>query len=208
MKVPQHSMPPKFNKIILTGVAGFIGSNLAKQLLALGHHVIGIDKLLYGSMHNVEPLLAHPHFRFLERDVRFKSTLANLSPDALMHLASYKIPRYTDALDTLEINDLMIRNVGGSCVEKGMKLVFSSTSDGYGKNPHVPFHENCDLVIGPTTVKRWAYAVSKIFSEQVSAKRFSLSSTPSLPKRVPKRPVPSGARSQTSCASNSPIWRS
>lgn len=101
--------------------------------------ISGIDNLSYGSMRNVEPLLAHPPLQFLEREVRYQSSLADLSTDALVHLASYRIPRYTDALDTLEINDLMIRNVVESCIENGMKLVFSSTSDVYGKNPQAPF---------------------------------------------------------------------
>ena len=46
------------------------------------------------------------------------------------------------------------------------KIIFASTSDVYGKNPDIPFDENSDLVMGPTTVKRWAYALSKMYGEQ------------------------------------------
>jgi len=46
------------------------------------------------------------------------------------------------------------------------KIVFSSTSDVYGKNPNLPFSETSDLVLGPTTIKRWAYSLSKIYGEQ------------------------------------------
>ena len=60
----------------------------------------------------------------------------------------------------------MTQNVVEYCKANKTKIVFASTSDVYGKNTSVPFHENCDLILGPTTVKRWAYAVSKIYGEQ------------------------------------------
>jgi UDP-glucose 4-epimerase len=60
----------------------------------------------------------------------------------------------------------MLRNCVAACLKKKMKLVFASTSDVYGKNPELPYSEKSNLVLGPTTVKRWAYAVSKIYGEQ------------------------------------------
>jgi UDP-glucose 4-epimerase len=66
----------------------------------------------------------------------------------------------------LEENYLMLRNI----VQKGIldksKIVFASTSDVYGKSVSLPFTEESDLVMGPTTVKRWAYALSKMYGEQ------------------------------------------
>jgi UDP-glucose 4-epimerase len=60
----------------------------------------------------------------------------------------------------------MLKNVTQKCVLDKSKIIFASTSDVYGKNPKIPFNENSDLVIGPTTVKRWAYALSKMYGEQ------------------------------------------
>jgi len=52
------------------------------------------------------------------------------------------------------------------CLMDKAKIVFASTSDVYGKNIKPPFNEESDLVMGPTTVKRWAYALSKMYGEQ------------------------------------------
>ena len=153
-------------KILITGVAGFIGSNLAKRLLERGHHVTGIDNLNYGFMRNIEPVQGNPDFQFIMGDIANPLILKDVKADIIVHLASQKIPRYTNALRTLEENYLMLRNVVHKCNMDKSKILFASTSDVYGKNANIPFAENSDLVMGPTTVKRWAYALSKMYGEQ------------------------------------------
>ena len=153
-------------KVLITGAAGFIGSNLANHLLGNGHNVTGIDNLNYGFMRNVEPIKHHPNFKFILGDIANPHILKDVHADVIVHLASQKIPRYTSALRTLDENYLMLRNVVDKCKMDGSKILFASTSDVYGKNPNVPFNENSDLVMGPTTVKRWAYALSKMYGEQ------------------------------------------
>lgn len=153
-------------KILITGAAGFIGSNLTSRLLEKGHSVIGIDNLDYGFLRNVEDLKKNPNFTFIVGDIANPLILKDVNADIIVHLASQKIPRYTTALRTLEENYLMLRNVVQKCVLNKSKIIFASTSDVYGKNPNIPFNENSDLVMGPTTVKRWAYALSKIYGEQ------------------------------------------
>jgi UDP-glucose 4-epimerase len=153
-------------KILITGVAGFIGSNLAKRLLGRGHTVIGIDNLGYGFMRNIEFARDNPDFKFIMGDIANPLILKDVKADIVIHLASQKIPRYSNALRTLEENYLMLRNVVQKCIYDKSKIIFASTSDVYGKNPSIPFDENSDLVMGPTTVKRWAYALSKMYGEQ------------------------------------------
>ncbi|MBS1574115.1 MAG: GDP-mannose 4,6-dehydratase [Bacteroidetes bacterium] len=153
-------------KILITGVAGFIGSNLAKRLLDRGHSVTGIDNLNYGFLRNIEPIKNHPNFEYIMGDIANPLMLNNVKADIVIHLASQKIPRYTNALRTLEENYLMLRNVVQKCIHDKSKIIFASTSDVYGKNPDVPFNEESALVMGPTTVKRWAYALSKMYGEQ------------------------------------------
>ncbi|MEP7143485.1 MAG: NAD-dependent epimerase/dehydratase family protein [Ferruginibacter sp.] len=153
-------------KVLITGVAGFIGSNLAKRLLDRGHTVIGIDNLNYGFMRNVESVKDMANFQFIMGDIANPLILKDVHADTVVHLASQKIPRYTNALRTLEENYLMLRNVVQKCIYDRSKIIFASTSDVYGKNPNIPFSENSDLVMGPTTVKRWAYALSKMYGEQ------------------------------------------
>ncbi len=152
--------------ILITGVAGFIGSNLAIKLLGLGHKVIGIDNLSYGFRRNLELIISHSNFDFIDEDFRKYDSIKNIEADALVHLASQKIPRYTNALITLSDNSIMLKNAIDKCVKDKIKLIYASTSDVYGKNPNIPYSEESDLTLGPTTVKRWAYALSKIYGEQ------------------------------------------
>ncbi len=153
-------------EIIVTGVAGFIGSNLTAKLLAEGHTVNGIDNFSFGNERNISPFRNNSKFHFFERDLRHPDAFKDINGEVLVHLASQKIPRYTNALCTLDDNAIMLKSVISKCIQDKSKLVYASTSDVYGKNEKIPFSEGSDLVMGPTTVKRWAYALSKIYGEQ------------------------------------------
>ncbi|HTJ49807.1 MAG TPA: NAD-dependent epimerase/dehydratase family protein [Cyclobacteriaceae bacterium] len=153
--------------VIITGVAGFIGSNLAKCLLENDIKVIGIDNFSFGNKRNISSFQDHPLFSFYERDLLNNKVYSDLKGDTLVHLASQKIPRYSSALKTLEDNSRMLSNAIQNCLGLNLHLVFASTSDIYGKNPNIPYHEESDILLGPTTVKRWSYALSKIHSEQL-----------------------------------------
>jgi len=152
-------------KIAITGVAGFVGSNLAKRLLSEGHEVIGIDNYSFGNSRNIEPISTNNHFTFYQRDARDYRSFADIKADVWVHLASQKIPRYSSSFYTLNDNHQMTDNLIQKCLEDKVKLVFASTSDVYGKNTDLPFNEESNLVMGPTNVKRWAYSVSKMYSE-------------------------------------------
>lgn len=154
-------------KVFITGVAGFIGSNLAKKLIVEGHKVIGIDNLSYGQLSNIASLKENSSFSLIIGDICNPYLYKKVEADVIVHLASQKIPRYSSALRTLDENRIMLSNIIEKCLKDGSRLVFSSTSDVYGKNPKVPFSEESDLVMGPTKVRRWAYAVSKMHSEQL-----------------------------------------
>ncbi|MDD1676631.1 MAG: GDP-mannose 4,6-dehydratase [Methanomicrobiales archaeon] len=155
--------------VLVTGVAGFIGSNLAQALLNRNYRVIGIDNLSQGYRRNIAAFSDHPSFEFHAIDVRDGPLLDPLAAraDVIIHLAAFKIPRYGHALDTLQVNTHGMRNILTTAAKNGTRVVFASTSDVYGRNPDLPFHEGSDLWMGPSTVKRWAYAVSKIFDEHL-----------------------------------------
>ena len=93
-------------KILVTGIAGFLGSNLLGKLLANGHQVVGIDNLSFGTLENIAPHLDHSNFVFLQKDMMEMATFESLEKDfdVIIHLAAYKIPRYGKAVDTLKIN--------------------------------------------------------------------------------------------------------
>ena len=152
-------------KIIVTGAAGFIGSNLTSKLLHEGHDVIGIDNLSFGSLSNMQNFSKNKKFTFIEKDVRDSNIFDHVKGDAIVHLASQKIPRYSNALRTLDDNSSMLKNVVKKCINDKIKIIYASSSDVYGKHPNLPYSEESDLVLGPTTVKRWSYALSKIYGE-------------------------------------------
>ncbi|MCI0720846.1 MAG: GDP-mannose 4,6-dehydratase [Acidobacteria bacterium] len=154
-------------KILVTGAAGFIGSNLCGALLAKGHAVCAVDNLSQSTTRNIEKHFGCSGFEFVQEDVRNEPAILRLAEGAtvLVHLAAYKIPRYGNALDTLTINVHGTESVLKAAREHKSRVVFASTSDVYGKNPHLPFAETHDLYLGETNVKRWAYAVSKIMDE-------------------------------------------
>jgi UDP-glucose 4-epimerase len=157
-------------KILVTGVAGFLGSHLLDKLLRSGHQVIGIDNLSMGTLANIAAHLDNHSFRFIQADVTAAATFGMVDPDVdcVIHLAAYKIPRYGHALDTLRINARGAENVLEFGRRVRCKCVLASTSDVYGRNPEPPFSEDSDSVIGSSKVARWSYAVSKLFDEHLA----------------------------------------
>ncbi len=155
--------------ILVTGAAGFIGSHLSEGLIQRGYQVIGLDNLSYGLLQNLSSLLAHPRFEFIRGDVRDFELLFNFGSrvDAIVHLAAYKIPRYGNALETLEVNAKGIENVLKISQKTGGRVLFASTSDIYGKNPNLPYSEQNDFYMGSPKIQRWSYAISKMLGEHL-----------------------------------------
>lgn len=157
-------------KIGITGAAGLIGSHLARVLLQRGDEVIAVDNLSYGQLQNIESIQTHPHFTFHTQDILdFEGLQKKFSTvDRIVHLAALKIPRYGQALLTLKTNTEGSENVLKIAAQSKIKVVLASTSDVYGKSEALPFQENGNLVVGPPDVQRWAYAVSKMYEEQLA----------------------------------------
>jgi UDP-glucose 4-epimerase len=156
--------------VLITGAAGFIGSNLTDALLARGHRVIGFDNFSHGLESNLDEARLNPNFSFYKADVCDRAALreAARGADVIAHLAAHKIPRYGKAEDTLLINSEGSHNALEVAAENRAKFILASTSDVYGKNPSIPFSETSDSVIGTSTVARWGYAVSKLFDEHLA----------------------------------------
>ena len=157
-------------EILITGAAGFIGSNLTRALIERGHRVIGLDNLSMGSISNLDGLFEHPRFRLIKADVTDLSAVLRASHqcDTIVHLAAYKIPRYGGLLDTLRINEAGGRNVLDAARQNGAHVVMASTSDVYGKSDRLPFREDGPTVLGTSASARWGYAVSKLFDEHLA----------------------------------------
>ena len=154
-------------KVLVTGAAGFIGSHVCEQLIARGHQVIGIDDLSRGEKANLASFVENPQFTFIEADAGEQSVFNHLEIDTIIHLASQKIPRYSSGWETLHENSRVASTIIDFCREKNVRLLFASTSDVYGKNPLIPYTESSDCVIGPSHIKRWAYAAAKLHTEHL-----------------------------------------
>jgi UDP-glucose 4-epimerase len=156
-------------KVAITGVAGFVGSNLVRRFLDRGDLVAGIDDFSHGTLDNLDGVAGQDRFRLVPGSILDPAALraAFAGAESVVHLAAGKIPRYGDALDTLVTN-----GEGGLAVLReahaagARRVVLASTSDCYGRNPKVPFDEDSESVIGSPHVRRWSYAVSKMFEEQ------------------------------------------
>jgi UDP-glucose 4-epimerase len=157
-------------KVLITGGAGFIGSHLVDKLIDRGHEVICVDDLTKGRVENVSRHLDQPSFRFEHQDIRDVQRLLETGRgvDVVVHLAAAKIPRYESALRVVTLNYEGVVAALNLARANEAKFVFASTSDVYGKNPHLPFREDSDLVLGPSTSRRWAYAVSKLTDEHLA----------------------------------------
>ena len=157
------------SNILVTGTAGFIGSHVSEALIQKGHRVIGLDNLSHGYLRNLASLLGNPNFEFVQGDVRDYDLLARIGRevDVILHLAAYKIPRYGNALETLDVNVKGTENVLKLSQITNCKVIFASTSDVYGKNPNLPYSETNDFYMGSPQVQRWSYAISKILGEHL-----------------------------------------
>ncbi len=158
-------------RVLVTGGAGFLGSNLVGKLLENDHQAIVVDNLSMGRLENLAEYQDHPGYSFVEADITDMATFDTIAetPDCIVHLAAFKIPRYGKALDTLQINYRGTDNVLQYAQRLNCKCVLASTSDVYGRNPDLPFsEENSNCVIGSSKAPRWAYAVSKLFDEHLA----------------------------------------
>ncbi|HEY7453589.1 MAG TPA: NAD-dependent epimerase/dehydratase family protein [Thermoleophilaceae bacterium] len=156
-------------RIGVTGGAGFIGSHLCERLLAEGREVITVDDFSHGNPGNMATFMSNPNFRFHQADCRDARKMRRIFSgcDALAHLAADKIPRYGGALKTLEGN---VEGAHAACdvaLALDVPVIITSTSDVYG-NANPPFSEDDPVVIGPSTTRRWAYAVSKLYDEHIA----------------------------------------
>ncbi|MDO8525145.1 MAG: NAD-dependent epimerase/dehydratase family protein, partial [Candidatus Omnitrophota bacterium] len=158
-------------KVLLTGAAGLIGSHLADELLKRGYPVTGIDNLSVGTRNNIKHNFGKPNFKFIKCDILNVRALRRACRGAaiIIHMAAAKkIGEDGSAVRLLAVNVDGTRNVLEEARRHKAKVVFASTSDVYGLSGDIPFRESGNMVIGPPSAKRWAYAVSKMYGEQLA----------------------------------------
>jgi UDP-glucose 4-epimerase len=156
-------------RYLITGGAGFIGSHLAERLLDRGDHVVLLDNLSTGSVENIRHLKSNERMQHHFDDIENRQLVAELVDDAdiVVHLAAAVGVKLIveSPVRTIETNVNGTQMILEAACKKRKLVLTASTSEVYGKNTNVPFHEDADLVLGATTKGRWSYAASKALDE-------------------------------------------
>jgi UDP-glucose 4-epimerase len=162
-------IPKKPYRALITGGAGFIGSHLAEALLERGHAVTVIDDLSTGRFENIQHLVDRPGFRFAIDSITNAAVMDRLASecDIIFHLAAAVgvMLIVEKPVHTIETNVMGTEAVLKAALRYRAKVLIASTSEVYGKGNRVPFREDDDIVLGPTSRSRWAYAASKMVDE-------------------------------------------
>ena len=156
-------------RIVVTGGAGFLGSYLVDALLAKGHEVSALDDVSAGAEEKILQHRDNRQFHFVRDSVLNEPVVDGLINrcEMIYHLAAvvgvhhYVINPY--AVLNVNVNGTQI--VLRSAHKYGRKVLFTSTSEVYGRNPRVPYSEDDDRVLGSTRIDRWCYSTSKAVGE-------------------------------------------
>ena len=153
-------------KVLITGGGGFVGSHLADAFIARGDEVFVLDN---GSVAKVRHLMGTPGFHYVRDSIFDLEILEGLiaKADLVYHLAAVVgVEHYVgDPFEVLNVNVNGTQAVLKLAFKHQKKVVFSSTSEVYGRNPKVPWSEDDDRVLGSTRIDRWCYSTSKAVGE-------------------------------------------
>lgn len=150
--------------VLVTGGAGFIGSNLCEALLDKNYKVKCLDNFSTGKRENIKHLLSHPNFELIEEDIRHYEACANAceAVDYVLHQAALgSVPRsINDPITSNEVNVGGFLNMLKAASEKGVKrFVYAASSSTYGDSKALPkVEENIGKPLSP-------YAVTKLVNE-------------------------------------------
>ena len=155
--------------ILVTGGAGFIGSHLCRTLLTEGHDVVVLDDLSTGTYQNLEGIEDGKRLRLIVDSVNNAALVDQCvrEADYVYHLASAVGVRLIidQPVHTIESIVGGTETVLKSCARYRRPFLLTSTSEVYGKGSKVPFTEDDDTVMGPTSTRRWSYACAKALDE-------------------------------------------
>lgn len=163
-------------RILITGAAGFLGSNLSDRLLSEGHEVVGMDNFITGSPENLAHITGHPGFTFIRHDVSHFIFVPG-ALDAIMHFASPASPNPNSPfgylnlpIQTMKAGALGTHNTLGVARAQEARFMLASTSEIYGdplEHPQTETYWGHVDPIGPRSVydeaKRFAEALTMAY---------------------------------------------
>ena len=159
-------------KFLVTGGAGYIGSNLVDALLAEGHEIYVVDNLSTGKIDNIQHLLELDHFHFFQDTILNEDLMDQLiaQVDLVYHLAAVVGVQYVvqDPLLCIQTNVRGTEVVLEKADKYRTRTVVASSSEVHGKSDEVPLQEEGACLLGPTTVPRWSYALAKAIDEHLA----------------------------------------
>ena len=159
--------------ILITGAAGFIGTNLSKALLEQGNKVIGVDNFLTGSKRNIAFLHSFPSFSFLEMDITDPTIVKKLRSQPIEEIYDLACPTGIDNLNKMPLQMLFactigVKNMLDLAVEKKAHFFFASSSEVYGDPKICPQTEEYEGNVNPLN-PRAAYEEGKRCAESLIA---------------------------------------
>jgi len=171
VKIIWHNMKFKFNKALVTGGAGFIGSNLVDALVAADWDVVVIDNLSTGHLSNLSHI--ENRITFYEGDIQDQDILVKASKDCgiIFHQAAVvSVPQtVNNPVDSAMVNDMGTLFVLEAARKNNIKrVVFASSCAIYGDDPEIPKHEKMRLK------PQSPYAVQKLTGEFYASLYFEL----------------------------------
>ena len=175
-------------RILITGGAGFIGSHLAERHLDRGDEVYILDDLSTGSIENIIHIKGHSNLTYHIDSLTNYQLAAELIDlcDIVYHLAAAVGVRLIveSPVKTIETNIRGTEIVLSLAAKKRKRVLITSTSEVYGKRDRVPFREDDDLIMGPTSKGRWSYACSKAIDEFLAIAYWKEKGVPSVIVRL------------------------
>ena len=164
-------------KVIVTGGAGFIGSNLVKKLLDLNvEKLLIIDDLSTGNESNISSIVSDERVQFLNSKIEDIESINELFKDYdfCYHLAAGVGVQYImdNLSESLLTNILATHKVLEACQANELPILLTSTSEVYGVAEDDVWTEETKSLIGPTTKLRWSYAASKMIDEFIALSLF------------------------------------
>lgn len=154
---------------LVTGGAGFIGSHVSDALIQAGHDVLVIDDLSTGQVKNLDKVIDHPNFHFVRASISDQIVMDRLGSqsDIIIHLAAAVGVSFVveHPVQTIRTNVNGTEAVLETALRYNCPVMIASTSEVYGKGSKIPFAEDDDILLGPSSKSRWGYAASKLVDE-------------------------------------------